>query len=825
MKRLITSILVSIFLIGIAGAHGKWKKHPSVPAPVVCEASGKVEKGFIPPPIEVINQLKSAKEKRCEIIVTYSAFPDSVKSAFEYAVSIWEYLIDSEVPINITARWRVMDNTTLASCGPSAYYQNLEDMYYSDRFYPVAIAEKLADEELNGNNSPDMTATFNKTIEWYFGTDGNCPSTKYDFVSTALHEITHGLGFTGFFYVNNSSGGYSEPPAIFDQYVANGAKHNLTDVQHFENPSNNMYKALTSNALYFRSPATLFDGNGIAPRLYAPSTWSDGSSVYHLNDATYSAGSENSLMTHAAGKGEAVHDPGPITMGIMADLGWKALKIKHDELKDLETVVEPVFVEASITSDYNLDSSSLYVHYSDVSFNSSDSVLLIPGEKETIFRAELPVNITQGVIDYYISATDEKQRTFSAPAGAPEDSYKLRIGPDNISPEIVHQPKEYILSKSPVLEITAFIDDNIGIDTAWVEYSYNEQEILKKGMMHDLASVYTCPVNLVPWQLKDGDSISYRIVAKDISTNANLSVLPADRNFSVEVEETFDPVFKYSNTFNEGINDFIGGDFEIITETGFIDGALHSPHPYASPEENDMFFNFATLLKYPIVLLEDGQMNYDEIVLVEPGESGTIYGDDEFWDYVIVEGSKDYGDTWLPLINGYDSRAATTWNVEYKNGLNEGNNSETLGKKEMYIRRNIDLLENGNFLPGDTIFIRFRLFSDPYAHGWGWVIDNLRIQAIVSAEGLQVFSPGDFRVYPNPFNDKFTFEYNSSRQIETINLEIYDSFGRQVYFSPVKQIFQGFKTEINFENYNPGLYFIRGTSGSQVIFSRKLIKK
>ena len=34
---------------------------------------------------------------------------------------------------------------------------------------------------------------------------------------------------------------------------------------------------------------------------------------------------------------------------------------------------------------------------------------------------------------------------------------------------------------------------------------------------------------------------------------------------------------------------------------------------------------------------------------------------------------------------------------------------------------------------GDTILVRFRLFSDPYANGWGWAIDNLRIQIPVSA--------------------------------------------------------------------------------------------
>jgi hypothetical protein len=30
-----------------------------------------------------------------------------------------------------------------------------------------------------------------------------------------------------------------------------------------------------------------------------------------------------------------------------------------------------------------------------------------------------------------------------------------------------------------------------------------------------------------------------------------------------------------------------------------------------------------------------------KLVLVEPGDAGTVYGDEEFWDYVIVEASKE----------------------------------------------------------------------------------------------------------------------------------------------------------------------------------------
>jgi hypothetical protein len=35
--------------------------------------------------------------------------------------------------------------------------------------------------------------------------------------------------------------------------------------------------------------------------------------------------------------------------------------------------------------------------------------------------------------------------------------------------------------------------------------------------------------------------------------------------------------------------------------------------------------------------------------------------------------------------------------------------------------------ENENIASGDILLIRFRLYSDPAAVGWGWAIDNLSV--------------------------------------------------------------------------------------------------
>ena len=47
----------------------------------------------------------------------------------------------------------------------------------------------------------------------------------------------------------------------------------------------------------------------------------------------------------------------------------------------------------------------------------------------------------------------------------------------------------------------------------------------------------------------------------------------------------------------------------------------------------------------------------------------------------------------------------------------------------MFKSREIDFDAMGYFQEGDTVKVRFRLYSDDLTVGWGWGIDDLYIQA------------------------------------------------------------------------------------------------
>ena len=218
--------------------------------------------------------------------------------------------------------------------------------------------------------------------------------------------------------------------------------------------------------------------------------------------------------------------------------------------------------------------------------------------------------------------------------------------------------------------------------------------------------------------------------------------------------EVFDPQISYSTDFSNS-TDVATDGFSIGYQPGFSNIALHSRHDYPASKE------LVAVLKTPIQVREtDATIEFKEIVIVETGQANTAYGDEEFWDYVILEGSID-GINWTPLLDGYDSDSDKEWLSAY--------NGQANGDPSMYKERTINILESFN--PGDEILIRFRLFSDPGVQAWGWVIDDLVIQEapLMIKKDKEV----DWKIYPNPITDfiKINLQINTKGLIKILDLQ------------------------------------------------------
>ncbi|WP_299113957.1 T9SS type A sorting domain-containing protein [uncultured Winogradskyella sp.] len=328
--------------------------------------SNKINISYTPPSEFVKERLANRANPCSTIEVIYNGFPTDIfggpgeaQLAFQFAVDIWETLLDSPVTITIDATFAPAALGNLGSAGPE-FYATVPGQG-PNTLYPAALAEKLIGSELNGTNSVDIGCNFNSNVDWYFGTDGNA-GTQIDFVSVVLHELGHGLGITGFHFVNNNLGyvrrepsglsialdGSSQFNSIWDSFIDAGDIFgnpiSILNATNFPEASDLMLVAFTSDNLTCNSPLATAQNGGDAPKTFAPSTYSGGSSYSHWDENTFN-GTSNALMTPILDNGEAIHDPGNITLGFMEDMGWSlcqgSLSTNDFTLEDIKVSPNP----------------------------------------------------------------------------------------------------------------------------------------------------------------------------------------------------------------------------------------------------------------------------------------------------------------------------------------------------------------------------------------------------------------------------------------------------------------------------------------------------
>lgn len=702
--------------------------------PIVCYATAEDHAHYLPPPREYLN-LKAVRQTQAatNMEVTYIGFENvpQAQQAFQRAVDIWSSLLNSSVTIRIEARWVSLASNVLGSANYTAAYANFEGAQKLNVFYPVALAEKITGRELNAGQ-PDIFANFNMNFDWHFDPDDpNVPAEKYDLTTVVLHEIGHGLGFSGSFAYSNTVGQYglagSGVPVIYDVFLENALNQNLIETK--SSPSVPLGAELTSNNLFFNGFSDL-------SRIYAPTTFNGGSSISHLNEVTYN-GTADALMTPQIASREQLHSPGR-ALRILGDLGWETLKIQHNKLADTENATGPYSVTAKIVADSGYNASTVKLHYTNDGVNFT-SVLMTPSGPEHTFTGAIPFS-GLGNYGYFISAENERGIEYTNPGKRvrPKNTQQqllhiFKVGPDLSPPKIIHTKKPFLLDSETEFVITAEISDNSGSVDAVLSYTINDIPQPDKAftlIAPESDSIHTVSLDIT--SLTHGDRIKYRIIATDHAANMNTAYSPSATDYHVinvvGLEQTR---YFYSNDFEstENDDDFFGTGYTISTPAGFSNRAIHSEHPYTNGDglpgnQRNLIYQ----LRIPIRLkASDATLKFDEIVLVEPGAVGSSFGSSNFYDYVIVEGSKDGGETWLPLLPGYDATSRPEWLTRYNSAINSSTgNSTASGDPTLYRPRIIDLLNTFN--AGDEIVIRFRLYIDQLANAWGWAIDNLKIQ-------------------------------------------------------------------------------------------------
>ena len=255
-------------------------------------------------------------------IVTYTGVPEIEMPAIQAALDAWSNDYASAIPIHVEASFtRQGFGGILASATPAKFFHGFKGAPDPDLWYPSAMANALAGKDLDPAN-PEIIIHINSTManQFYIGTDGNCPTNQYDLESILLHEVGHGLGFLSNDSYDTFFGyGSIDQPTPFDAYAQLPDGRRLMDLP---SPSVELGKAL-SDTLVWSGKNGVAANNGIKPKLFTPTTYQQGSSVSHLDEATFSSSGVDSVMTPNLGAGEVFHEPGPLALAIMADMFLK----------------------------------------------------------------------------------------------------------------------------------------------------------------------------------------------------------------------------------------------------------------------------------------------------------------------------------------------------------------------------------------------------------------------------------------------------------------------------------------------------------------------
>jgi hypothetical protein len=788
------------------------------------------------------------------IVVTYETVPPAdVKAVFEKAAATWSTVFSSDVPIHVNVKWASLSANVLGSAGASVNVRNFVGANRLNTFYPIALAEKMAHKNLNGTN-PDIVATFNSDFTaWYIGTDGVPTINQIDLYSVVLHEMGHGLGFIGQVSVDNGEAGYSYP-GIFDQAMVNAANVALMDTNSFKNPSAALYTQVTSGKINLSSPSILRN-NGSAGKLYTPSTYSAGSSIYHVDQVKYKVGDENALMTPQIARGEITRSIGPIVTSAFNDFGWYSSNLIGEEYIDTEDQANDKVFSVKVYSDTLWEESSLKLYLA-INSNTFNPVSTFTKSGNT-YSYTLPKNAIARNIKYYWYAEEKSGKKFVTPAEAPVISgtrfgsfFEFNIAPDTTKPEVVYSnPLKYIFSSQTSVPLpTLLAADNIGIDTVYMEYSINSGAAVRKGFtkVPGLSFSYTNSFEFASGLLKAGDVVKYRIIVKDKAKTTNTVTLPATGTYDFTVIGLQSVAANYKQNFDTPPTaDFYLKGFSFAQPSGFSSSGLHSAHPYADGSEesyngaggSDKFTNSDAILLKPITVRADtARIYFDEVVLVEPGEAGASFLNQDgsvnrsFYDYVIVQASNDNGKNWYNLINGWDSNFSTTWLNAYNTGFDAAGNSSGVGTSTLFKKREIDILSSGKFKAGDQLVFRFRLHADVGAHGWGWAIDNLNIQGsvappppplVLATEPMSLVP--ELQVSPNPTSRVVRVQLGLGSPNEEVRLGILGSQGQWVQQETLQVKGNFLDKQMDISTLPAGTYFVQVLTNRNVYNKRIIV--
>ena len=269
-----------------------------------------------------------------------SSWSQAQKAAFERAAKHWTDVLTPNHDIRVNAYLHNLyvfhgsnDSSWFRVLGYASADQLYRDFPSSDpqfvanTFYHAALAQKLNGNAISSSTLPyHITIHMNSSQKWYFGElfSGIGPK-EYDFTTVVLHELAHGLGFSSSARYDSTLSApvyNAATPYSMDRFVYKNL--GAVDMTSLPASGSSTTSFLTSNSLYFKGSEASSQNGGNRPKIYAPSSWVQGSSLSHWDLGYFGSLNKDKLMEPQAGFANShfFRQVGKVTRGFMSDIGW-----------------------------------------------------------------------------------------------------------------------------------------------------------------------------------------------------------------------------------------------------------------------------------------------------------------------------------------------------------------------------------------------------------------------------------------------------------------------------------------------------------------------
>gem|GEM_PF-2685786 len=724
--------------------------------------------------------------------------PDECRDAIEYSFRCFDSLIVTNIPINVNVFFKEQTKNNVAATAQAVYRANFSDVAIENVLYPIPLVEKILNAELNDSNESDIDCYVDLSVNWHFGLDTNVPEGKLDFIQIFLHEICHGMGFQSFVRFEGQMLDENTWPSIFDIHIVDKEGKALL----YELPSERIYSQVTNNSLYYKSPHFAEYYKDSLVKLYAPSVYSEANSIQHVDEVAYT--DENRLLSPSHGLGESTRGLGSIAKSLLLDFGWGNPVLNVKKCYDTENLDDSSAVVLNFESDYSV-AQNVKLEYSLDNFGHQIEIPM--NGKQNVFSSKIPPFMFNNTVAYRITY-DYGGFTYSIPCDS--CSIEFYRGIDTIAPSVEIDFPNYLHEHENNVELTFGVNENSGI--SHINIHDDSGNVLVETDIDNGSHSIIIDNN----KLELGDTLKLYVQVYDYASNRNTyydTIIKPIVDFG-------DVVRTYATNFDDvSANDFILNGFDISMNKGFSSKSLNSEHAYKSPNKEHDTLEFFAELNYNVILDSvHHYLSFDEIVLVEPSDEGKAFGEFGFWDYVVVEGSKD-NENWFAFEKeGYDSWLHDSWLLAYNSEVKKADENNLLSEyvpedESLYRSHSINLLENKYLRKGDTVRIRFLLVSDAYSNGWGWSIDNLTVQegaGVVADERTE----DEIYILPNPAGNVIRI----TGKAEGSTYQIVDVLGNRIVGGKIDK-------DIPVADLPTGIYFVTIADLDNRILVKTFMKK